>query len=172
METMFTINLRKLMKNEAIVLSDAIDFMDEKDGPTKFDLENKTRDEYTEWFGNLCNIFPAEDYKKIKALRHGVAKEEEDDSLYSKLLNKYFSAIHKRNMEIFEKRMRLYEIIILAQDYKLSRNEIMDKLHMTDRYIYDMKKRYHFDFPENIKYQVRIPKDVFPKPIVDDDDDE
>ncbi len=145
------------------------------------------KDDYEEWFGDLSNYgFSNEERrtleiliknKETEAIAELVKKYEVDDKfvLGNMLLAKQHSAIIKRNDDIIDKRLKFYEVAILAQDYKCSKDEIRNLLHIRQERLSPAKFKeiYHFDYPDSKRYEVKFLVDVFPEPdtLADDNDD-
>ncbi|MCX5831343.1 MAG: sigma 54-interacting transcriptional regulator [Deltaproteobacteria bacterium] len=167
--------IRTTLKESENLLGEALEFieedityLDECDADEKSDL-------YYDQFGRLSNYgFSDEDHHDINLLRkHNDAqaieeilrKRGESDPfiLHKKLSKKHHEAKEKRGQDILEKRLRFYEIVVLAQNYKCSKKKIIDYLHIGDKELSpdNFKKNYHYEYPGKINYEVKTPMDVF-----------
>ncbi|KAF0155734.1 MAG: two-component system NtrC family response regulator PilR [Syntrophaceae bacterium] len=170
----------KRQQTDAIeMLSEGITIIGKNQG---VDVET---DDYEEWFGDLSNYgFSDDDRKTLEVIINNQATEvittfikkyKADDKfvLGNMLLAKRHSAIIKRDDDIIDRRMKFYEIAVLAQDYKCSKREISDYLHIGDKELSPdkFKQTYHFEYPGNIKYKVKTPIDVFPEPEIEEPDE-
>ena len=164
-----------------------------EDGLTVMDWKNhdvdRAEDRYLEEFGTLSkHKFTDLDRKALTVLTADsdtrtvkrylkLYGSSDAKTLAGRLLRKRNLAIEKRDRDIIEKRLRLYEVIILAERSKCSKHEIVNILHIRDEELSTktFKETYHFPYPDkHIEYDVETPFDVFPEPKYDelDDDDD
>lgn len=148
-------DLEKLDENASENIRDALEFLEE-DLSRLDDLGNYKQDHYHEEFGSI--------------MQHGYSEKVTLEEK-KRILKKRNNALIERDKKIVEKRLKFFEIAILAQNHNCSINEVAELLHITDRRLYpecNFLNHFRFKFPEEkLRYSIETPLDVFPEPVED-----